>query len=98
MSAETRVEVVVHHEGDDVAMAVVSGLGRDRLLRCWLMDRDEVFTIHANQAIPLGHKVALRDIVAGWPVMKYGTSIGVAAVDIHAGDHIHVHNLRSTRW
>lgn len=98
MSTAARIEAVVHREGDDVAMAVVAGLGQDRLLRCWRMDRDEVVAIHANQPIPLGHKVALRDIAAGRPVMKYGSSIGVAAADIRAGDHVHVHNLRSTRW
>ena len=45
------------------------------------------------QAIPAGHKVATRFIVAGQPILKYGQVIGVATEDIPAGAHVHVHNL-----
>ncbi|OIQ84539.1 D-galactarate dehydratase [mine drainage metagenome] len=43
--------------------------------------------------VPRSHKLALRDVPAGEPVHKYGQSIGRAAVDIQAGDHVHAHNL-----
>ena len=43
--------------------------------------------------VPRSHKLALRDVPAGEPVHKYGQSIGRATVDIHAGDHVHAHNL-----
>lgn len=49
----------------------------------------------AAEAIPAGHKIALRDIVAGGTVLKYGRPIGRAARDIAAGSHVHTHNLRS---
>lgn len=98
MTGELRIELVIHHQGDDVAMAVVAGLEGDRLLRCWLMDRDEIFTFDTAQAIPLGHKVAVRAIRAGQPVMKYGVSIGTASTDIRAGEHVHIHNLKSNHW
>lgn len=45
--------------------------------------------------IPAGHKIALHNISAGEPVVKYGYPIGVASQDIPAGSHIHSHNLRS---
>ncbi len=45
--------------------------------------------------IPLGHKVALGAIAAGQVVRKYGFPIGRASVDIAAGDHVHVHNLKT---
>lgn len=98
MNGAARIEVVIHHEGDDVAMAVVAGLTANRMLCCWLMDRDQMSTLNARAAIPLGHKVAVRAIKAGQGVMKYGSSIGVASADIKAGDHVHVHNLKSSRW
>ena len=41
------------------------------------------------------HKVALRDIPAGEKVVKYGVPIGVAYRPILAGEHVHLHNLRS---
>lgn len=43
--------------------------------------------------IPEGHKVSLREISAGEPVKRYGQIIGFATTDIHAGDHIHTHNM-----
>lgn len=44
--------------------------------------------------IPFGHKVALRPIQAGQPVVKYGVTIGTATQDIETGAHVHVHNCR----
>ncbi len=43
--------------------------------------------------IPAGHKVATADIRKGDYVRKYGQIIGVASLDIHAGDHVHTHNV-----
>ena len=45
--------------------------------------------------IPMGHKVALRDIAKGEPVIKYGFPIGSATEDIPAGGHVHVHNIHT---
>ena len=45
--------------------------------------------------LPMGHKVALRDIREGEPVIKYGYPIGKALADIPAGAHVHTHNLKT---
>lgn len=45
--------------------------------------------------IPMGHKVALRDIAKGEAVIKYGFPIGQATEDIPRGAHIHSHNLHT---
>ena len=58
----------------------------------------EAFEMAVNQPVPLGHKVALRDIPSGAPVVKYGVVIGRATRDIARGDHVHVHNLKGERW
>ena len=42
-----------------------------------------------------GHKYARRDIAAGENVVKYGMPIGHATVDIRAGEHVHVHNVKT---
>lgn len=42
-----------------------------------------------------GHKYALRDIAKGEKVIKYGYPIGTASKDIHEGEHIHTHNLKT---
>jgi altronate dehydratase len=53
--------------------------------------------IVVSEAVPSGHKVALRTIPAGAAVIKYGSPIGVATAEIPAGAHVHTHNLASTR-
>ena len=47
----------------------------------------------ARDAVARSHKIALRPIAAGRPVLKYGQMIGFASRDIAAGEHVHTHNL-----
>ena len=42
-----------------------------------------------------GHKYARRDIAEGENVIKYGMPIGHATRAIAAGEHVHVHNLKT---
>ncbi len=42
-----------------------------------------------------GHKYALRAILNGENVIKYGMPIGHAVTDISAGELVHVHNLKT---
>jgi (2R)-sulfolactate sulfo-lyase subunit alpha len=48
--------------------------------------------------VPLGHKVALKDIKSGDTLIKYGNDIGKAVADIAKGGHAHVHNVKTKRW
>jgi len=45
--------------------------------------------------IPCGHKFALVDIKANENVIKYGYPIGHAYIDIKAGQHVHVQNVKT---
>ena len=54
-------------------------------------------TVTVTEAIAPGHKIALRAIAIGEPVIKYGSPIGLASSDIAPGAHVHVHNVASTR-
>jgi len=54
-------------------------------------------TLVILEPVPRGHKVSLRRIAMGEPVVKYGSPIGTATSDIAAGAHVHVHNLASAR-
>ena len=47
----------------------------------------------ANNDIDKGHKIAMADIPAGAPVIKYGFPIGFTTAPIKAGDWVHTHNL-----
>ena len=53
--------------------------------------------IEAKERIPVGHKIALRDIAADEEILKYGEPIGVATTDIRAGHWVHVHNCRGAK-
>jgi hypothetical protein len=82
--------VIVISEGDNVATALES-LEPGRVLD------QERGSVTAREAIPRGHKVAIAAIAAGSPVLKYGSSIGTATVDIPVGAHVHTHNVASGR-
>ena len=51
--------------------------------------------VAASRDLPLGHKLARSPIAAGDVIVKYGAPIGHATASIRAGDHVHVHNIRS---
>ena len=47
-------------------------------------------------AIPKGHKLALKLVAQGAEVLKYGWPIGRATRAIRAGEHVHSHNLKTS--
>jgi altronate hydrolase len=46
-----------------------------------------------REAIPRGHKVAIRPIALGEAVRKFNQAIGFATAPIAPGEHVHTHNL-----
>ena len=67
--------------GEDVAVPV----GKERIV------------VKIRDPIPFGHKFAINDIVDGGLVVKYGHDIGAATSEIRAGQHVHVHNVKTLR-
>jgi hypothetical protein len=51
--------------------------------------------VQVGERIPLGFKVAARDISTGEKIFKHGAPIGSATCDISAGSTVHVHNMKS---
>ena len=74
------------HEADNVAITLTDLSKGDR----GTTGRLEV-TI-AND-VPFSHKVALKTILSGSEIIKYGESIGNASRDIVAGEWVHTHNI-----
>jgi len=54
-------------------------------------------SVKLRSDIPFGHKFSVVTIEKGQPVIKYGEVIGVATSTIPPGEHVHVHNVVSTR-
>ena len=92
------IHVVLHDAKDTVAVAVVEGIQAGTRLNAWIMDEDKIVTVTALQPIPIGHKVALCDMAPNDIVFKYGVDIGKVVAPIKAGEHAHVHNIKTKRW
>ncbi len=92
------IHFVLHDPQDSVAVVVVEGVKAGQELTGWIMDADRTISLKARQDIPIGHKLALKDIKNGETIIKYGLDIGRAIADISAGSHAHVHNIKTKRW
>ena len=62
------------------------------------MENDKSIKIQSIKEIPLGHKIALKDLSDGDTVLKYGHDIGRVVKSIRKGDHVHVHNVKTKKW
>ena len=91
-------QFIVHDKHDTVGVVVVEDVQPGMELEGWIMETDETIKVKALDAVPLGHKVALKDIAEGETVLKYGADIGVAKGTIKKGGHAHVHNMKTKRW
>ncbi|HEV3203686.1 MAG TPA: altronate dehydratase family protein [Gemmataceae bacterium] len=80
-------EVAVHlRPEDNIAVAA-------RNLDKGLEINHQETCIILGDRVGLGHKLALRDILKGEPILKYGQIIGFASKLIPAGSHVHVQNV-----
>ena len=89
---------VVHDEGDSVGVVVVEGVKAGQDLVGWIMDQDRTSHFTVKDDIPIGHKLAIRDIEADSTVIKYSVDIGRTIAPIAQGEHLHVHNTKTKRW
>ena len=92
------IHCVLHDAGDTVAVVVVEGVSAGTAMTGWVMDDDRTIALEARQDIPIGHKVALQDMAPGDTVVKYGIDMGKVVAPIQAGEHAHVHNIKTKRW
>jgi (2R)-sulfolactate sulfo-lyase subunit alpha len=92
------IHFVLHDAHDSVAVVVVEGVTAGMALNGWIMDEDRMVEVRAQQDIPIGHKVALKDMAVGDTVIKYGIDMGRVVAPISAGQHAHVHNIKTKRW
>jgi (2R)-sulfolactate sulfo-lyase subunit alpha len=92
------IHFVVHDEHDSVGVVVVEGVKSGDHLTGWIMDQDKDIELKALNDIPIGHKLAIKALVNGATVIKYGVDIGRAVAPIRTGEHAHVHNIKTKRW
>ena len=92
------IHFVLHDAKETVAVVVVEGVKAGMSMQGWIMDADKMTNVVAKQDIPIGHKVALKDMSTGDTVWKYGIDMGKVVAPIKAGEHAHVHNIKTKRW
>jgi (2R)-sulfolactate sulfo-lyase subunit alpha len=91
------VSFLVHEKSDNVGVATVDIKAGDKV-KGLFMDTQEPIEVKALTDIPLGHKIAIRGLITGDSIIKYGHDTGKVVADIKVGDHVHVHNLKTKRW
>ena len=92
------IHCVLHDPNDSVAVVVVEGVKAGMALTGLVLDEDRTISLQCTQDIPIGHKVALRDLDVGDTVIKYGVDIGKVVQTVRKGQHAHVHNIKTKRW
>ncbi len=92
------IHFLVHDKKDTVGVAVVEGIKAGQELTGWVTEDDSTIKVKALNDIPIGHKLATKDIKQGDTVYKYGHDIGKAVAAIKTGEHTHIHNLKTKRW
>lgn len=89
---------IAHAPEDTVGVIVVEDVQAGQQLTGWVMDTDATIHVTALEAIPLGHKIALKDHAESATVIKYGHDIGRTVAPVKQGAHLHVHNAKTKRW
>ena len=64
----------------------------------WIMENEKTIKVTSTNAVPLGHKIALKDLKEGDTILKYGHDIGKVVKNIKKGEHVHVHNVKTKKW
>lgn len=91
-------QCLVHAPEDSCGVVVVEDLKANTDMLCLITQNDTTFGLRAANDIPIGHKVALKEIKAGDTIIKYGEDIGKAVANIRPGEHVHIHNMKTKRW
>lgn len=83
------------HQDDNVATLFADVTKGDLVI---IADKEgNRWELSAKDRIPYGHKIALSELSSGAEILKYGECIGAATVNIHCGEHVHIHNMDSLR-
>ena len=94
----SNTDIIIHDEKDNVGVVVIVKVNKNQKCNCWIMENDKSVNIQSITEIPLGHKIAMKDLGPGDTILKYGHDIGKVVKDIKIGDHVHVHNVKTKKW
>ena len=93
MGGDMSDAVLVIHHRDNVAVALRDLEAGEEI--AFSADSEPLTVL---EPVPASHKLALRDIVEGEEIIKYGEAVGVGTTLIRQGAWVHTHNLESGQW
>ena len=91
-------DLIIHDEKDNVGVVVIESTKKGQECSAWIMENDKTIKVNSLNEVPLGHKIALKDLKEGDTILKYGHDIGNVVKSIKKGDHVHVHNVKTKKW
>jgi LDH2 family malate/lactate/ureidoglycolate dehydrogenase len=91
----SKVRAILLSSKDDVAAALDTAEPGGLITVIHNTSGETLVELVAQNPIPFGHKIAVRDIACGHQVNRYGFPIGITTSEIKAGEHVHCHNMRS---
>ena len=94
----SKPQLLVHDHTDNVGVVVIEGLTAGTEMLCVVTHDNSDFRLTATADIPIGHKVAIKDLAEGDTVIKYGEDIGKMVGAAKKGEHVHTHNCKTKRW
>ena len=91
----SRPDLIIHDEKDNVGVVVIETTKKGQDCSAWIMENDKTVKVPSTNDVPLGHKIALKDLKIGDTIFKYGHDIGKVVQEIKKGEHVHVHNVKT---
>jgi altronate dehydratase small subunit len=89
-----KIDAIMLKKNDNVATALRNINKSERVVINIGQEKRE---FQIKDFIQFGHKFALKDILIGEHIIKYGEIIGRATQNIAGGTHAHIHNIESLR-
>ena len=89
--------ILLHEPQDDVGVAVAN-LKKGASVGAVTLEGKKAGSVKLRDNVPLGHKVAMRDLAKDKEVIKYGRPVGRVVRVVPCGAHVHTHNVKTLRW
>ena len=84
-------DLIIHDEKDNVGVVVIETTKKGQDCNAWIMENDKTVNVPSTNEVPLGHKIALKDLKAGDTIFKYGHDIGKVVKEIKKDNGINIY-------
>ena len=58
-------DLIIHDEKDNVGVVVIEKTKKGQDCSAWIMENDKTIKVNSTNEVPLGHKIALKDLKEG---------------------------------